>query len=371
MEYRTLGRTGCKVSLISLGAEHLLNQPKEKVKKLLKLAIEKGVNYFDLIFAHPELRDMISSVLREMRESIFYAVHLGSVLSGGQYKKTRNSAIASVYFYDFLKRFRTDRADVLFLHSGDGQEDYKSIFAHDGLYDLARSLKEEGKARFLGFSGHTVKTTLQVIQKRDIDVLMFPINLASHRVEGKRELLVTCRLNKIGIVGMKPFAGGRLLSESTRVQLDFFKSGGSHYTLEKTQPITAVRCLSYALSQLGVCTVVPGFESAEELTDAFKYFVAVEEEKDYSSLIQMFGQYSSGECVYCNHCLPCPVGIDIATVMRIANASEYRIDAELRSEYNFIGANTERCVECGDCEKRCPFEVSVISKFRRLHLRMI
>jgi predicted aldo/keto reductase-like oxidoreductase len=238
----------------------------------LKLAIENGIDYFDLLFAHPELRDIISSVLSEMRESIFYAVHLGSVLSGGQYKKTRNCATASIYFHDFLKRFRTDRADVLFLNSRDGQEEYNRIFAQDGLYDLAHSLKEEGKARFLGFSGHTVATTLQVIQKSDIDVLMFPINLVSHRVEGKRELLLTCRLNKIGLVGMKPFAGGRLLSNNTIIQLEHFQSGGNHYVLEKNQPITAVQCLSYALAQVGVCTLVPGFESAEELTEAFEYF---------------------------------------------------------------------------------------------------
>jgi len=286
MEYRLLGRTGCKVSIISLGTEHLLNQPKEKNEKLLKLALDKGINYFDLIFSHPELRDVMSSVLSVMRKSIYYGVHLGSALSGGQYKKTRNPITASIYFHDFLKRFYTDYVDVLFLHSSDGQKDYDRLFFRDGLYDLACSLKKEGKTRFLGFSGHTVKTALKVIEKSDIDVIMFPINLASHRVEGKHELLLAGQLNKIGLVGMKPFAGGRLLSDNSRVKLEHWQSGGDYYELKKTGSISAVQCLSYALSQLGVSTVVPGFESAEELTEAFQYFSDTWHPNKGESLIQ-------------------------------------------------------------------------------------
>jgi predicted aldo/keto reductase-like oxidoreductase len=365
-----LGKTGLQVSTISLGTEHLVGQPAKQVETLLRAAVEKGVNYFDLVFAHPELRDLVARVFRESRDQVIYAVHLGSVLSGGQYKKTRDPASAAHYFEDFLKRFGTDHADVLFLHSSDGQEDYDSLFAPDGLYELALSLKKAGKARFLAFSGHTVSTALLAIAQPHIDVLMFPINLASHRVEGKRELLEECRRYGTGLVGMKPFAGGRLLTGESVVTLEHWQSGGHDYCLEKVRPITAVQCVSYALAQPGVTALVPGFESDEQLRTALEYFVADEVQIDYSEPLRMFKQYSSGECVYCNHCLPCPARIDVAAVMQIADASKRRLDADLVSRYASLETNAADCVECGACERRCPFGVGVIEAMRKLRDRM-
>ena len=366
MEYRTLGRTGLNVSVISLGTEHLVGQPMEQVEGLLRVAVEEGVNYFDLIFAYPELRDLIARVFRDQRKQVIYAVHLGSALSGGQYKKTRDPATAARYFQDFLERFDTDRADVLFLHSSDGQEDYEGIFGPKGLYELALSYKREGRARFLGFSGHTVSTARQAIRQPDIDVLMFPVNLASHRVEGKRELLEECRFLNVGLVAMKPFAGGKLLSSDSLVTLERWQSGGHEYSLEKHQTVTPVQCVSYALAQPGVSALLPGFESVEELKTALRYFVAEDTETDYSALLHVFRNTGRGICVYCNHCLPCPAKIDIAVVMQIADASESRIDEQLRSRYKSLEANAADCVECGACEKRCPFGVGVIDKLRRL-----
>jgi hypothetical protein len=285
-------------------------------------------------------------------------------VSGGQYEKTRNPVAAARFFQDFLDRFKTDMADILFLHSSDGQEDYEQLFGPDGLYELARSYKKEGRTRFLGFSGHTVSTAIQAIRRPEIDVLMFPINLASHAVQGKRELLEECRISNVAVVAMKPFAGGKLMATESLMTLEHWQSGGHEYSLERRQTVTPVQCIGYALAQPGVAALVPGFKTAEELKVALRYFTAGETETDFSGPLRSFHQYKSGECVYCNHCLPCPAEIDIAAVMKTVDEFAKATNWQLHSGEATLREKVDECIECGACEERCPFGVPIISRLR-------
>lgn len=373
MEYRELGRTGLHVSAISLGTEHLLGVPREQIFKTLALALDSGVNYFDLFPSQQVFRDTVSAALQGRRQELHIAAHLGAVLRGDQYSKTRDPAVARQFYDDFLMRLRTDHADVLFLHSSDGQEDYDRIFGEDGLFECALSLKAQGKARFIGFSGHTVVTAMQAVARVDIDVLMFPINLASHAVPGKEELLRVCARAGVGVVGMKPFAGGRLLSQGPSISLEHWHSGGSEYSLARTHTILPAQCIRYCLSQPGVSAIVPGCKSPAELAGTLAYFNANEQEKDFASLLGAFGQYRTGECVYCNHCLPCPAEIDIAAVMRLADATSRGEELDwrrLREPFGLLKGTPTDCTECGACVKRCPFGVDVIGQMRLLRQRM-
>lgn len=369
MEYRELGRTGLLVSAVSLGTEHLLGVPREQILKTFALALDRGVNYFDLFPSQQVFRDTVSVALRGRRQELHIAAHLGAVLRGDQYSKTRDPLVARQFYDDFLMRLRTDHADVLFLHSSDGQEDYDRIFGHEGLFECARSLKAQGKTRFIGFSGHTVSTAMQAVERGDIDVLMFPINLASHAVPGKKELLRACARTGVGVVGMKPFAGGRLLSQSSSISLEHWHSGGSGYSLAKAHPIPPVPCISYCLSQPGVSAVVPGCESPAELAGTLAYLDASGREKDFASLLGAFGQYRAGECVYCNHCLPCPVEIDIAAAMHLSDAAlrgEGLDRHQLREPSRPLKGDPADCTECGACVRRCPFGVDVVVRMRLL-----
>jgi predicted aldo/keto reductase-like oxidoreductase len=108
----------------------------------------------------------------------------------------------------------------------DQQKDYDEVMDPGGYFDLAQRLRQEGKARFLGFSGHTVATALRAVESGVIDVLMFPINIAGNMVPGKKELLQACVLHNVGGVAMKPYAGGKLLQKERTLNLARFKMGG-------------------------------------------------------------------------------------------------------------------------------------------------
>ncbi len=365
MQTRTLGRTGIAVSAISLGTEYLIHLPQEHVDAVIHHAIERGINYFDLFWAQPDFRDTMGRAFAGYRDRVLLTAHLGATVENGQGARTRDPDLALRFFEDYLQRYDTEYVDVLFLHNCDEQADYDQIMAPGGLADLAQRLQNQGKARAIGFSGHTVSTARQAAETGLVDVLMFPINLAANAVPGKRELFQTCANRDVALVAMKPFAGGKLLQAGSRVSLMSFQSGGDDMELVKERAITPIQCLHYVLSQVGVSTIVPGCKTVAELDQALAYWEADEGAKDFTELLVAFAQYQSGECVYCNHCLPCPMSIDIGQVNRLLDRALLGMTPALRDAYYTLSANASDCIQCGDCEERCPFDVSVVEKMEQ------
>jgi predicted aldo/keto reductase-like oxidoreductase len=365
MEYRRLGRTGFEVSAIGLGTEYLIGRPRECVIGVIHRAIERGINYFDLFFAQPEFRDTMGLAFAGHRDRVFLAAHLGAAHQDGQYKRTRTLKTSEHFFHDFLTRYDTDHIDVLVLHNSDGQKDYDRLTKPNGLLEMAMRFRQEGKARFIGFSGHTVPTALQAVESEVIDVLMFPVNLAANAVPGKTDLLKACVTQNVGLAAMKPYAGGKLLNKEHAVRMSHYHTGGDASRLRKQSPITPVQCLSYVLSQAGVSTALPGCANQEQLAAALAYLDAPEEARDFSALLAEFEQYVEGECVYCNHCLPCPAKIDIGQINRLLDAAQRQLTAELRAAYAALPAKAPACTQCGACADRCPFGVPVIAKMEQ------
>jgi uncharacterized protein len=364
MEYRRLGKTEVMVSSIGLGTEYLIDLPQEHVSGVIHLAIEAGVNFFDVFWAKPEFRDIMGIAFDGYRDKVLLAAHLGSGHIDGQYQAIRDTESCAAFFDDFLKRYKTEYADFLFLHDSDGREDYEEIMKPRGLKDLALEYKEAGKTRFIGFSGHTVETSLDAVRSGAIDVLMFPVNIAGNAVEGKQELLRACVEHDVGLVAMKVFAGGKLLGEWDTTEMNRNQLGGAEMTVDRSTVLTPAKGIHYALSQIGVSTVIPGCKNTQELETDLHYLAATGEERDYADVVADIKQFERGECVYCNHCLPCPQEINIGATIRILETSD-RADAGNSERYKSLPNPASACIECGDCETRCPFGVEVIPKMRQ------
>ena len=364
MEYRKLGKTGLDVGTIGLGTEYLNEVPRETVVSVVREAVDREVNYIDLFFAHPEIRDDVGFALEGRRDKVIIAGHLGAAANeDGQYYKTRDREKCERFLLDFLTRLRTDYMDVLMLHNVDPEEEYEEMLEKS--MDIALRFKEEGKARFIGLSTHKPSVALKAIKNDHIDVLMYPVNLTGDAMPGRKELLNACVSLGAGLVAMKPYAGGKLLQKVRSISLEHFQSGWKRYRKDLPVSITPVQCISYALSQIGVSTIVPGVKNADELEAALHFMDATDEEKDFSTVITGFGEYLEGGCVYCNHCLPCPSVIDIGRTIRLLETAQYAISHDLRADYEALSAKASECIQCGSCMERCPFDVDVISKMEQ------
>jgi uncharacterized protein len=365
MQTRTLGRTGIEVSAISLGTEYLIDLPQDHVDAVIHHAIERGINYFDLFWAQPGFRDIMGRAFQGHRDKVLLTAHLGATVENGQGARTRDPIVAREYIEDYLRRYNTDYVDVLFLHNSDGQEDYDAVMAPGGLLDMAQRLQQKGVARTIGFSGHTVSTARQAAESGAIDVIMFPVNLAANAVPGKREFLQACAAHDVALVAMKPYAGGKLLRPESNMSLMSFQSGGDDMELTKERAITPIQCLHYVLSQVGISTIVPGCKDIDELDQALSYWEADDEARDFSQLLAAFAQYQVGECVYCNHCLPCPSYIDIGQVNRLLDMGMAAMTPAVQEAYAALHADADDCIQCAACEERCPFDVAVIERMEQ------
>jgi predicted aldo/keto reductase-like oxidoreductase len=249
------------------------------------------------------------------------------------------------------------------LHFIDLENDYERVF-NGGMLQLARQYQREGKARFLGMSSHNLEISLKAIKSGQIDVLMYPINITNSTMPDREKLLSACITEEVGLVAMKPFAGGTLLEGSAGVFTDPLSSGWRSFHRNQAISATPTQCISYTLSQAAVSTTVIGIKSAVELGETLRFLKASPEEKRFDALVENFGRYLEGGCVYCGHCLPCPASIDIARVNRLVETSKHVFTRDLCAEYNHLSAKASDCTECEACMKRCPFNVDIISKMQ-------
>ncbi len=373
MKQRELGRTGLKVGEIGFGTEYLHGQSTETVVEVVREAVARGVSYFDVLWAYPEYLDDLGAALAGLRDRVTLTVHVGSTVSDGQHRLSRDAAECEAVFEEKLGRLGTDRADIALVQHVDAEEDYAAVTQSGGLLELARRMKEEGRARFVGVSSHVAPLSEKAVRSGEFDVLMFPITPAFDGLPGelgleafdaqtehakgeaaevgaeRRRLYQTCAAEGVGLVAMKPFAGGR-----------FF-----HLTEAERGELTPVKLLSYVLSQPGVSTVVPGVKNVDELSAALEFVDATEDEREFGAALAGSAWSLRGSCVFCNHCLPCPSGIDIGRTLRLLAIAEQGVSAGLRAEYEALPAKASECVECGVCEERCPFGVEAVGEVAR------
>lgn len=344
MRYSKLGRTGLDVSVIGLGMEHL-TVPSAQTATVLA-ALDQGVNYVDLMIWRPELQDSLGACLEGRRDQVLLAGHLGVACTQGQYRRTRDIRECRELFDDLLRRLRTDHVDVLHMSYVDVAGDLRQALEVGGLLELAQQARREGKARFIGMSGHNPATAKVALETGLLDVLMFPVSLVWSANTATLEVCRLCAERGVGLVAMKPFGGGE--------------------AFQKQPPLSAPQCLHYTLSQPGVAVALTGVKSPQELAANLACLDAGDAERDFSSALGELSQVQPGTCVYCNHCLPCPADIDIGhTIRLLKNARSWGLGPDLLADYGNLQAKASACLECGDCLDRCPFEVDIIGQLKQ------
>ena len=164
------------------------------------------------------------------------------------------------------------------------------------------------------------------------------------------KLYQRCEAEGIGISVMKPYSAGQLLGDQTS---PFGKA------------LTKVQCLQYALDKPGVLTVLPGIRNLEDMQEALSWLDASPEERDYSVLGTFTPKDVTGTCVYCNHCAPCPAGLNIGLINKYYDLAKIG-DAMAADHYAKLEKHASDCISCGHCDRRCPFRVAQSDRMKRI-----
>ncbi|MBU7031032.1 MAG: aldo/keto reductase [Theionarchaea archaeon] len=363
MEYRQIGNTGLDVSVIGLGTEYLNRQSQETVTSVVHTAIERGVNLIDILFTFDGYLETLGNALEGYRENVILQVHIGSGEYKGQYKKTRSVTQCKTLLEKSLSVLNISSIDIANIHFVNTVKQYDHLL-ESGVVEFAHELKDEGLARLVGMSTHSVSAAVDAVKRGIVDVIMIQINLANNALLGRNDMLAACVHAGVGVLAMKPFAGGKLLQRNKKVRIGKYQTGGLSMTKKMSPSITPVQCISYVLSQVGVSSAMTGVKNTDELKAALAYEEAGDQEKDFSGLLEDFQEYVTGECVYCNHCLPCPSSIDIGQTIRLLDTAQQGLTPEIKELYENLEARASDCTECGSCVERCPFDVAVTEKMK-------
>ena len=360
MEYRRLphGTESERFGVLGLGMGGIGTTPPDEIEAIIRKAIDNGINFFDLCTAGASYAP-IGRAIKDRRDKVFLQVHFGAVYDeNGEYGWCRDFDTIKKTFLWELDALQTDYVDFGFLHCVDDGEDFDTLCTI-GVLDYIKELKQQGIVRHIGFSSHTPSVANRILDTGLVDMMMFSINPAYDFEKGDEygigsvnerfELFNRCECEGVGISVMKPFFAGQLLLAD---QSPFGVA------------LTHNQCLQYALDRPGVLVAVPGVQTMEHLDTLLKYLTATDEEKDYSIIGTFTADTITGTCVYCNHCQPCPAGIDIGLVNKYYDLA-LAGDTIAANHYTKLSVNADSCLHCGHCESRCPFSVK---QEERMHI---
>lgn len=245
--YRSLGRTGEKVSIVGLGGYHIgIQQDEQESIRIIRTALDSGINFLDNSWDYnngvSEIREG-KALKNGYREKAFLMTKID-----GRTKKSAESQID-----ESLRRLQTDRIDLMQFHEIIRMEDPDRIFADNGAMEAMFAAKKAGKIRYIGFTGHKNPEIhlkmLKVAAENGFrfDTVQMPLNVmdAHFNSFGKKVLPLLVK-DEIGVLGMK--------------------SMGDPFILD-SKVVTAIECLHYAMS-LPTSVVITGCDTPKVLQQA-------------------------------------------------------------------------------------------------------
>lgn len=359
MEYRINKRTGDKISEMGLGSAWIYEDSHEEGVKALRYAYEEGINFYDLATADAVAFPIFKEALHDVRKELIYQIHFGADYSKGEYGWSYALDDVKRSLDWQLKSLDTDYIDYGFMHCMDEEKDWKA-FKENGVLDYMLDLQKQGVVKHIGLSSHTPSLVHTVLDEVDADLLMFSINPAYDYGEGgeyahggvseRNEVYRRCEKEGRGISVMKTFAGGTLLDAKQSP----FKQALADY-----------QCIKYALDKPGVVTLVAGATTKKDVERLVDYYNQPPEALDYSIISTFAPPEADGKCVYCNHCKPCPQGIDIGSVNKYYDLAKAGDDMA-KEHYLALSKNASDCVQCSHCNDRCPFNVDQMARMKEI-----
>jgi predicted aldo/keto reductase-like oxidoreductase len=344
--YRTLGKTGIKLPIISMGI-HLISNP-----NLVRAALDAGIVYLDTPPNYSQLdglRAMIKSVIKERpRASYVIATRVSELRRNPRTDLFLKETKAGPFVEEFeknLKQLGLDHVDIFLLAGISSKE--AALFGT--LLNAMEKLRKEGKTRFIGLTTHRNEPEVirAAVESEVYDVVMSAYNFRQpHREEVKKAIALAAK-SGLGVVAMKTMAG-------------------VYWDRERKHPINAKATLKWVLGDKNVHTTVPSittFDQLEKDLSVMEDLTLTPEEKADLKLgekLALTGLY----CQQCEKCLAqCPNNFDIPTLMRsYMYAYGYRNPTLAKETLEKLDLDGVPCKNCDTCQVICSMGFDVRNK---------
>jgi predicted aldo/keto reductase-like oxidoreductase len=328
INYRTLGKTGIEVPIVSMGVMRADNP------NILKAAYEIGIRHFDTANGYQDGRneEMVGQYFKDIpRENVIISTKIHPPKEGLSTEQFLEK------FDQSLKRLQMSYVDILYLHAASDR-----AYLLDPRYTEAlRRAKESGKARFIGCSTHTNMADVinAAVESQLYDVVLTAYNFRMKDDSEMQRALQRANDAGLGILGMKNMAGGFL-------------------DKEKTKPVNCKAALKWVLSNPLIHTCIPGLTNFEMVKENWQVAQDLnlnlndKEIRDLELAMNEPGLYCHG-CMACTG--QCPQNLPIPDLMRSYMYNYgYSYPAKAQTTVAKLNLSANPCEACPGCTVNCP-----------------
>jgi predicted aldo/keto reductase-like oxidoreductase len=319
------GKTGMMVTRLGFGGIPIQRLTEAEAVKVVQRCLDLGINYIDTANGYSTSEERIGKAVKGRRQNVYIAT---KTFPGTPDIIEKNLELS-------LKRLDTDYIDLYQFHGINDKATLDKILDPEhGLYQIFEKAKKAGKIRHIGITSHQMDAAKLEIKSGKFETIMFPFNFITN--EPAKELLPLCREQDMGFIVMKPLAGGMLDN--------------------------ATLCFKYLLQFPDVVSI-PGIEKISEIEEIAAIYegpqkITTAERKEMKRMTEELG---TRFCRRCDYCQPCQQGIPISMIMTFPTFVK-RLPPDWYLKSPMIPdamAKAATCIECGECEARCPFNLPI------------
>ena len=322
MEYKVLGKTGLRVSVMGFGGIPIQRIDAAGTKPLIHRLMEAGVNYIDTARGYTVSEEYLGEALEGIRQNFILATK-----SMARDKASMEKDIATS-----LKNLRTDYIDLYQIHNPNAAQ-LEQVMAPGGALEALVEAREAGKIGHIGITLHAVDLFEKALELPWVETIMFPYNIVETQAEA---LIAKCAEKNIGFIAMKPLAGGAI--EDGRL------------------------AMRYICANPAVTVAIPGMADMAEVE---QNLAAAEDhsplnDQELAAMETIRKELGTNFCRRCNYCQPCSAGINISGAFLFEGYhNRYGLQGWAKDRYLALPKTASDCVDCGLCEERCPYHLPI------------
>ena len=361
--YRNLGRTGYKVSQLGFGAMRLpmvgegeaARVNRELAIPMIHRAFEAGVNYIDTAvgYCNQDSQRVVGEALKGWRDRIVVST------KNPEYEDEKTWW---QHLENSLERLQVDYIDI-YNHHGIRWSRYVEHVEPRVSKWMVRA-KDQGLIKHICTSFHdTNENLVKLIDTGYVESITLQYNMLDRKLE---EGIAYAHEKGVGIVVMGPVAGGRL-GTSSPVLEDLVPQ-------VKQVPELALR---FVLSNPNVCVALSGMSTMQQVeeniaTASDQVSLSPEDRAAIEEQLERLSHMADLYCTGCGYCMPCPNEVNIPHIFQKYNeARVYGLWEPARASYQewrwVSGKQADACLECGECEDKCPQNIPIREQLKEAH----
>ncbi len=335
MQKRQLGHTDMNAGVVGFGGIPIQGVSFDEADRILKAAVEKGVNFFDSARAYTDSEEKMGRALAGARGGIYLSTKALSRSAPELAKEIETS----------LRSLRTDTIDLYQLHSVGTSAELDRVLAPGGAYEALVEARAAGKIRWIGITGHSREIMLKAIRTGLFDTAQFPFNPIE--TEWEEEIIPAAKEAGIGTICMKPFAGGAIRSRAAALRFELAR---------------------------GMEVVIPGMDAVEQVEEnaSAGEKIAAPDALELAGLEAEKRLWGEKFCRRCGYCRPCPNGLNIPFLFLIDGYyTRYELKDWALARLAALPKKFADCADCGECLEKCPYGLAIPDMMKDAAKRVI